>query len=85
MNGKDQLPISQKYALTINEAAKYFNIGTKRMRRLAEENLGRFAAFSGNRYLILRPKFEEFLQENPIIDSEGREGAMEPEKIRELE
>jgi excisionase family DNA binding protein len=31
--------------LTINEAAEYFNIGIKKMRRLAEENKGSFAIF----------------------------------------
>jgi hypothetical protein len=31
------------------------------MRRLAEDNLGVFAVYSGNRYLIIRCKFEEFL------------------------
>ena len=37
------------------------------MRRLAEENLGVFAILSGNRYLIIRTKFEEFLQETSTI------------------
>ena len=55
------IPLSEKYTLTIKEAAAYFNIGTKKMRRLAEDNRGRFAVFSGNRYLIIRPKFEEFI------------------------
>ena len=36
------LPLSEKYALTIKEAAIYFNIGNKKLRRLAEENLGHF-------------------------------------------
>lgn len=52
------VPVSEKYTLTIKEAASYFNIGTKKMRRLAEDNRGRFAVFSGNRYLIIRPQFE---------------------------
>ena len=30
------VPVSEKYTLTIKEAASYFNIGTKKMRRLAE-------------------------------------------------
>jgi len=32
------------------------------MRRLAENNDGEFALFVGNRYLICRPKFEEYVQ-----------------------
>ncbi len=63
----DNLPLSERYVLSIKESAAYFNIGIKKMRRLAEENLGLFAVVSGNRYLILRTKFEEFLQNNSAI------------------
>ena len=55
------LPASEKYMLTIKEAAAYFNIGIKKMRRIAEDNLGTVAVFCGNRFLIIRPKFEEFI------------------------
>ncbi len=55
------LPVGEKYMLTIKEAASYFNIGTKKMRRIAEDNLGNVAVFCGNRFLIVRPKFEEFI------------------------
>ena len=61
------LPISEKYALTIKEAAIYFNIGNKKLRRLAEENLRRFAVESGNRFLIIRPKFEQFLAQSTTV------------------
>ena len=57
----EALPLGEKYMLTINEAASYFNIGTKKMRRIAEDNLGNVAVFCGNRFLIVRPKFEEFI------------------------
>ena len=57
------MPVSEKYMLTIREASVYFNIGVKKMRRLAEDNTGRFAVFSGNRYLIIRTKFEKFVEE----------------------
>ena len=55
------LPVGEKYMLTIKEAASYFNIGTKKMRRIAEDNLGNIAVFCGNRFLIIRPKFEDFI------------------------
>ena len=55
------MPVSEKYLLTIREAAVYFNIGIKKMRRMAELNEGGFALFNGNRWLICRPKFEEYL------------------------
>ena len=57
----ETLPLGEKYMLTIKEAASYFNIGTKKMRRIAEDNLGNIAVFCGNRFLIVRPKFEEFI------------------------
>ena len=55
------LPVGEKFMLTIKEAAPYYNIGTKKLRRLAEDNLGTVAVFCGNRFLIVRPKFEEFI------------------------
>ena len=60
MNEEKDIPITlgEKYMLTIREASIYFNIGVKKIRRLAEDNLGVFSIYSGNRYLIIRPKFE---------------------------
>lgn len=57
----DAVPVSEKYMLTIKEAAAYFNIGIKKLRRIAEDNLGTVAVYCGNRFLIIRPKFEEFI------------------------
>lgn len=54
------IPISEKYLLSISEAAAYFNIGGKRLRRLAEDN-NHFAIMNGNRYLIIRKRFEEYI------------------------
>lgn len=62
-----QLPINERYMLTIKEAASYFNIGTKKLRRIAEDNLGTVAVYCGNRFLIVRPKFEEFILESSEI------------------
>lgn len=59
--------LSMKYALTIKEAAYYFNIGEKRIRRLAEGNTDSFSFRSGNRYLIIRSKFEEFLLKTEAV------------------
>ena len=33
----------------------------KKLRRIAEDNLGTVAVYCGNRFLIIRPKFEEFI------------------------
>ena len=63
----NELAASEKYSLSIREAAAYFSIDTKKMRRLAEDNLGDFAVYSGNRYIIIRSKFEEYLQRTSAI------------------
>lgn len=49
--------------LTIREAASYFNIGIKNMRRLCESNEGEFSVRLGNKYLICRPKLEAYLNQ----------------------
>lgn len=59
--GGTEIPISEKYMLTIKEASAYFNIGIKKMRRLAEDNTDTFAIFVGNRYLIIRMRFEDYI------------------------
>ncbi len=47
------VPVPDKFLLTIKEAAAYFSIGETKMRRMAEDNLGTYAVFSGNRYLVI--------------------------------
>ena len=64
---KEIVPVAEKYLLTINEAASYFNIGAKKMRRIAEEYTGEFSLYSGNRLLIIRTKFEKFLSETSTV------------------
>ena len=66
-NMDSTIPICEKYALTIREASVYFNIGIKKLRRIAEDNLGRFAVLSGNRLLIIRTKFEKYLDQSSTI------------------
>lgn len=64
----NEVPINEKYTLTIKEASQYFNIGQKKLRRLAEMNMHNgFAVYSGNRFLIIRTKFERFLENSSAI------------------
>lgn len=70
---KTVIPISEKYMLTVKEASEYFNIGIKNMRRMAEENTGFYAVFLGNRYLIVRKKFEEYMDALTIREEEDAE------------
>ena len=62
-----KIPFNERYTLTLNEASQYFHIGYTRLRRLAECNIGVFAIRCGNRYLIVRPKFEDYLINTTMI------------------
>ena len=58
------VPIWEKYTLTREEASKYFRIGEKKLRKLAEENIDSgWVIVNGNRIQIKRKLFEK------IIDS----------------
>lgn len=50
-----------KYILSIREAAMYFNVGIKKLRRLAEEHEGTFSLYTGNRYIIVKAKLEDYI------------------------
>ncbi len=58
-----ELKLSEKYMLTIREAAAYYGIGIKFMRRLAESKEGNIAVYCGNRWLIIRHLFDEYIEE----------------------
>ena len=58
------IPIWERYTLTIEEASKYFRIGENKLRRLAEENKNaNWLIMNGNRIQIKRKQFVK------IIDS----------------
>ena len=61
MNNTD-VPIWEKYTLTIEEASKYFRIGEKKLRKLAEENSDAgWVIVNGNRIQIKRKQFEKII------------------------
>ena len=61
MNNTD-VPIWEKYTLTIEEASKYFRIGENKLRKLAEENIGsNWVIMNGNRMQIKRKQFEKII------------------------
>ena len=56
------VPIWEKYTLTIEEASKYFRIGENKLRKLAEENLSsNWVLLNGNRIQIKRKQFEKVI------------------------
>jgi len=61
LNNND-VPIWEKYTLTIEEAAKYFRIGESKLRKLAEENpVPDWVMMNGNRIQIKRKQFEKMI------------------------
>ena len=68
MTNNTDVPIWEKYTLTIEEASKYFRIGENKLRRLAEENIGsNWVIMNGNRMQIKRKKFEKILDKLDAI------------------
>ena len=62
MTNNTDVPIWEKYTLTIEEASKYFRIGAKKLRKLAEENIDAgWVIVNGNRIQIKRKQFEKII------------------------
>ncbi|WP_416327708.1 excisionase [[Eubacterium] hominis] len=67
MNNTD-VPVWEKYTLTIEEASRYFRIGEKKLRRIAEENMGaNWVIMNGNRVQIKRKQFEKIIDSLDVI------------------
>ncbi|MCD8027451.1 MAG: hypothetical protein LUF02_02070 [Erysipelotrichaceae bacterium] len=58
---KKETPIWEKKYLTIPEAIKYSNIGNNNLKRLLNKPECDFVVYLGNRKLINRQGFEEYL------------------------
>ena len=57
-------PIWQKYLLTVPEAASYFGIGSRKIRDILDaETSGYLSVWNGNKQLVKRKHFEEYLDE----------------------
>ena len=64
----NEIPYWEKYMLTLREAAEYFHIGEKKMRQIVDDNLdANFLLESGNRVMIKRKLFEEYLDRATVI------------------
>ena len=63
-----EIPYWEKYMLTLREAAEYFHIGEKKMRQIVDDNMdANFLLESGNRVMIKRTLFEEYLDRATVI------------------
>lgn len=68
MTNNTDVPIWEKYTLTIEEASKYFRIGENKLRKLAEENIGsNWIIMNGNRMQIKRKQFEKIIDKLDAI------------------
>ena len=64
----NEIPYWEKYMLTLRKAAEYFHIGEKKMRQIVDDNMdANFLLESGNRIMIKRKLFEEYLDRATVI------------------
>lgn len=64
---KEKAPIYQKQNLTLKEAAEYSNIGINRLTMLIKEPTCNFVLYVGNKRLIKRKLFDEFIENINMI------------------
>ena len=58
---KQKVPIWEKYALTVEEAAAYFGIGANKIRKLSDAKDCKFVFWVGSKRMIKRQAFEAYL------------------------
>lgn len=64
----NEVPIWEKYTLTVEEAAQYFRIGENKLRRLAEQDpSAKWILMNGNRLQIKRKLFEKLIDDLDAI------------------
>ena len=66
-NNKKEVPIWKKQNLTLVEAAEYSNIGINRLSMLIQNPNCNFVLHVGNKRLIKRKLFDEFIEKADII------------------
>lgn len=65
---RNQVPVWEKYTLTIEEAASYFRIGETKLRRIVSENRNAdFLLWNGNRPQIKRTLFERYIDRCNLV------------------
>ena len=65
-----KVPLWERFLLTVKEASDYFNIGENKMYRIVNEYIDseyKFVVQNGNRVMINRKKFEDFLNKTSSI------------------
>jgi len=58
---RKEVPICNKYMLTLPEAAEYFNIGINKLREMTDEPNCSYVMFNNTKRLINRRMLEKYL------------------------
>ena len=65
---KIEIPVWEKYSLSIQEAAAYYRVGENKLRRILVENQdANFVFYNGNRVQIKRKLFEDYMDKLEAI------------------
>lgn len=63
-----EVPIWERYTLSVEETAAYFRIGENKLRRIiSEDKDADFILWNGNRPQIKRKKFESYIDKLNLI------------------
>ena len=63
-----EVPVWEKYAFSVTEAAQYFSIGENKLRKhINEHQNDKYVLWSGSHALIKRKLFEDYLDNNNVI------------------
>ena len=63
-----EVPVLEKYTLSIDEAAAYFRIGENKLRKIIAENPDAdFVLWNRTRAQIKRKKFEEYIDKLNVL------------------
>lgn len=55
------VPVYKKVLLTVEEASDYSGFGVNKVRNLIKEKNANFVVNNGNKHLIMREKFEQYI------------------------
>lgn len=67
-NTRNQIPLWERYTLSVEEAAIYFRVGQNKLRHVIQESPDAdFIIWNGNRPQIKRIKFEQYIDRLTLI------------------
>ena len=62
-----EVPIWEKIALTVEEAAAYYNIGTHKLREITDKDDKQLVLWVGSKRLIKRKALEKYIDQSYSI------------------